>query len=351
MGDNSVFLGPIDTVVIFGGGISVPDFACEAISSGLSVTVFAAPRHLTESLPEAQGQTLQEILTRHSIHFFSSENINNSIDLNGIISEQTLGIGLGEVYTFSKKTISLFKGRLFDFMVIPLPQYRGGAHFTWQILRGDRHGCWNIQRINEEMVPGVFDSGEIIKFRKYLLPPEARIPQDYFDAARFHAKQLFTEFLSEIREGKGFNPAPLQEELRTYYPRLSTIMQGYIDWSWSTDEIERFICAFDNPYPGASTFLSGKQVFLKSCRVHTSQNPSHPFMAGLIYRTDKSRVFIATRDGALIVDSVLDETNKNILSSVKPGERFFTPRQYLDNAMLFTAKYDARGLVKERGAR
>ena len=338
-------VGPVDTLILFGGGMSVVDFALEAKKQGLKTCVFAAPRHLRESFREEQNLRLEEILRKEGIPFFSSADINTSPALGKVITGRTLGLGLGEVYVFSKATIDLFRGRLFDFMVIHLPRYRGGAHFTWQILRNDRIGCWNIQRINEEMVPGVFDSGEILKSREYRIPPSARIPDDYFKAARHEARSLFVEFLAEVQAGKSFTPTALQEQFRTYFPRLYTLRHGFINWAWTGREIERFVCAFDDPYPGASTFVGGRRVFLKSCQFDDTDGPFHPFMAGLIYRIEGSAVFVAVNNGSLIVRRVTDEHGADLASRLHPGQRLYTPVSFLEDAMQFDAEYDANGLT------
>lgn len=347
MGNNTVQIGPVDTLILFGGGMSVVDFAREAQKRGLKTYVFAAPRHLSETFLDEQNATFQMILDQAGIPFFSSVDINTSSDLHRVVTGRSLGLGLGEVYTFSKATIDLFQGRLFDFMVINLPRYRGGAHFTWQILRNDWTGCWNIQRINEEMVPGVFDSGEILKSREYIIPPSARIPEDYFRAARSEAQNLFAEFISEVQAGVFFKPMALQEQFRSYFPRLYTLRHGFINWAWTGEEIERFICAFDEPYIGASSFIAGTRVFLKSCQMQYADGPFHPFMAGLIYRIEGSCLHVAVKGGSLLVRKISDENGVDISSRLRPGLRLFTPAVSLESAMLFDAEYDANGLSRQ----
>ncbi len=343
-------IGAIDTLILFGGGQLLVDFAEESLKRGIKTYVFAVTRHLEEVIDIKTGLTLAKAMRKQKIPFYQVKDINRSSELKAIIakSKNAMGIGLGEVYTFSKKTIILFGGRLFDFMVIRLPQYRGGAHFTWQILRKDRIGCWNIQLINEEMVPGVYDSGEILKTRGYAIPEQARIPQDYFKIAHEEALKLFIEFLDEVRKGKEFKFTKLQENLSSYFPRLYTLKHGYINWSWDTDEIETFICAFDEPYPGASTFLNGRRFFLKDCNSQYSEGKFHSFMAGLIYRIYNGSVYIAAKGGSLIVKQVLDEKGNNIIRALKVGQRFYTPLKYLEDAMLFNAEYDTEGLVKRK---
>ncbi|MFQ5596588.1 MAG: hypothetical protein ACE5GK_00915 [Nitrospiria bacterium] len=338
-------IGPIEKLALFGGGPLMVAFAKEALKRGIQPTVFAVKRHLEEQLSNEDGLCLEAALDVASIPTVHARDVNVSPELQSLVSEKTMGIGLGETYRFDKETIARFQGRLFDFMVIRLPQYRGGAHFTWQILREDKVGCWNIQVINDEMVPGVFDSGELIKTREYGIPSWARIPKDYFQLAHEEGLKLFIEFMDEIQSDKTFAPVPLNEANRSYFPRLSTIKQAFIDWSWHRDEIARFICAFDDPYPGASTFLGGQRVFLKRCQVAPVNFSSHPFLSGLVYRVSGPSALIATRSGSIVVEGILAENGKDLVPELKAGQRFHTPVQYLEASMSYQASYDTEGLV------
>lgn len=343
---NNFRIGNVDTIILFGGGKILIDFARESAERSLKTYVFAARRHLEEVIDPIAKVTLENCLKKNHISYFEANDINSCAQLEAINTSSAIGIGLGETYTFSKKTIGLFKGKLFDFMVINLPEYRGGAHFTWQILRSDRQGCWNIQIINEKMIPAVFDSGEIIKKKYYSIPESGRIPQDYFDIACQKGLELFKEFLGDIRANKGFRLCPLKESNSSFFPRLYTGKHGFINWAWDAEEIERFICAFDEPYDGATTFIDGKKAYLKDCRILKTTPGFHPFMSGLVYRKDKNCIFVAANKKTLIIRKVLDERKKNIINSIRLGQRFYTPFKFLDSAMLFKADYGSSGLKK-----
>lgn len=345
MKKKTIRLDCIDALILFGGGELLVEFAEESIGRGMKTYIFAVKRHLEENI--RNKLTLEKVLRSEKIPFFCCSNINKSKKLRSIVNNRTIGVGLGEAYTFDKNTIALFKRRLFDFMTIKLPQYRGGAHFTWQILRKSRIGAWNIQVINEEMIPGIFDSGEILKVREYKIPENVKIPADYYDIANREGLKLFKEFLDDIDSRRKFRLKKISGELSTYFPRLFTLKHGFINWGWNTDEIERFICAFDKPYPGASTFICGKKVFLKACRMVKNEGRFHPFMSGLIYRVTGKAVFVAINDGSLEIKSILDERGNNITHKLKSGQRFYTPCKYLEAAMLFQAEYNDKGLVNK----
>ena len=342
--------GNINRYILFGGGRLLVQFAQRLKQGGYDVIVFSSRRHLIEVVGQ-DGTTLGQVLRESGIAFFSTRDINDSEDLKELITDSTLGIGMGEVWSFRQDLIDRFGSRLLDLMTIPLPQYRGGAHYSWQILRRNKIGCCHLQVINAQMIPGVFDSGEIIKSKEYFFPSSARTPKDYFDAAVPEGLAFLEEFVQEVQQGKDFPLRHLQESFSIYFPRLSTLKQGFIDWSWSTEDIELFICAFDEPYPGASTFVDDRRVFLKNCYAEYNDGPFHPFQAGLIFRKATDYLFVATRDGTLVVRRVLDESGADVLPTIELGQRFYTRQRILEEAMTYHAIYDADGLVDDQTTR
>ncbi|MBF0497294.1 MAG: hypothetical protein HQK57_05145 [Deltaproteobacteria bacterium] len=338
-------MGPVDRIIFFGSGLLMVEAMELARQRGFEVHAFFVKRHGVENIEAGSGCSLQDTLRQKGFDAYESPDLNGSAQLSGLVNDRTIGLGFGEAYTFNADTIRLFNGRLFDFMTIRLPLYRGGAHFTWQILRQSRIGCWHIQLINEDMVPGVNHPGMIMKTREYRLPAAARTPQDYFDAARREGLFLFQELLTDIQEGREQTLTAQQENLSLYLPRLNTLRHGFIDWTWTAGEIERFVAAFDDPYPGASTFVAGRRMFLKDVQADASEGAFHPFAAGLIYRIFAGTVYVAARDGALLFGRAADETGHDVIPELRPGMRFFTPRQHLEAAMTFAADYDTEGLV------
>lgn len=340
--------GPIDTLIFFCGPVHwLPDAVKIVREQGVKVYIFAVTRHLDEQFDTSlvqQPRTFRQVLEEEKIPYFHVTDVNTSPELVSVVTDKTMGLGIGEAYTFTTSTLELFRWRLYDFMIIRLPQYRGGAHSTWEILRGGRIGGWNIQQINEEMIPGGFDSGEILKTREYLIPASARIPQDYFSIADVEGFALFKEFFAEVQAGKVFFAVKVQENFAQYFPRLYTLKHAWINWAWTAQEIERFICAFDEPYPGASTYINSQRVHVKSCLSDNIDGMFHPFMSGLIYRIFEGKIFVATKDFSLIIQKVCDENHKDITSQLRVGQRFYTPIAKLEEAMLFNAEYSTEGL-------
>jgi len=339
--------GNINHIILFGGSRCCAELALYLKENvDFQLDIFTSDRQLADKIyPE--GKTLKDLFSENSIPFTSTKDINDEPQLKSLITESSLGLGIGEAWAFAKNIIDQFDGRLLDLMGIRLPQYRGGAHYTWQILRKNKIGCCNLQIINEDMIQGVFDSGKIVKTREYFFPPEARIPDDYFSAAVKHEVDFIKEFLDEVNKGKNFELSRIPENFSMYFPRLNTLKHGLINWSWDTVDLENFICAFDEPYLGASTCIEGKKVHLKKCSSEFDEGPFHPFQVGLIYKIYSGAVFIATRSGTLIVRRVLDENGKNVIGKLRTGQRFFTPLKYLEGAMTFSTEYSSEGIIEK----
>lgn len=336
--------GNINHLILFGGSRILCEFSLKIKKSKkYKLSVFTCDRQLKDII-YPDGTTLQRFLKINKIDYTTTDDINSCDILFKKITKSTLGIGLGEAWSFSKMIIDLFDGRLLDFMGIPLPKYRGGAHYTWMILKKDKRGGCNLQIINEDMVQGEFDSGEIVKSEKYLFPKYARIPDDFFITAVKKEILFLNKFLKEVESKKDFKLTKINEDISMYFPRLNTMINGFIDWAWDTKDIESFICAFDDPYAGASTFVDGKKVFLKKCSVENKGGKFHPFQSGLIYKINKNMVYVATKSGTLTIKEAFDEKKKNIINNLKVGQRFFTPNKYLEKALQSSIKYSAKGI-------
>ncbi|MDZ4838620.1 MAG: hypothetical protein SGJ04_01305 [Bacteroidota bacterium] len=329
-------------LLLFGGGNTLLQTAISCKKNNLDIAVFTSSRHADEII--LAELSLAQHCENENLPIFITDDINVCEELNTYDLSNSLGIGFGEAWSFNKDLIEKFQGKLFDLMGIRLPRYRGGAHYTWQILRQNKIGACFLQEINEFMIQGEFDNGEILKSKQYFFPKSVRIPKDYFDAAQEQEITYIQEFIDELTQGKEFIKHDLPEHFSMYFPRLHTINQGLINWNWDTKDIEHFICAFDEPYAGASTQLNGEKVHLKSVSSDNEDGPFHPFQFGLIYKIFNGSAFIATKSGAIIVDQILNQYKENIILNLKHGMRLFTPNDWLENAMLYSPNYTPTGL-------
>ena len=327
--------GKIDHIILFGGSRATLEIARWAQQTNLSLDVFTAPRQLDDVVGD-EGETFEQLLKLNSIHYRVSQDINQEADLLSMVTDKTLGIGLGEAWSFEKTVIDAFDGRLLDIMGIPLPKYRGGAHYTWLLQRKERQWAVNLQVINEDMVQGEFDSGEILYSKRYLLPEHLESPQNVFDFASNVEKEFVAEFISKVSQGESFDALLPDESESLFFPRLNTLKHGWINWQWTCEEIVDFIRSFGAPYAGASTHLNEERVFIHGAKIASTEK-FHPFQSGLITRIFDDKIYIIAKDGLIVCDKLVNSDGHQV--SLKTGMRLFTPMKQLEEAMMFQCSY------------
>ena len=338
MSDTIRFEG-VERLALLGGSWLVARLAPELKSYPWELKVFTSARHLADIVTH-DGRTLEQVLTAEGIAFHASDDINADPVALDFVSRPTLGIGAGAAWTFSPDFADRLAGQLLDFMGIPLPEYRGGAHYTWMILNQERRGACNLQVVlgGDE----TFHRGPVLKSARYELPVTAQTPQDYFNAALVEETRFILEFLDDVRSGATFPLRALDETSASYFPFLFTRVHGWTDWSGSADEVARFIGAFGEPYPGASTLWRKQRVFLKGACAERDGG-GHPFARGLVFRNDARGIWVCTRDGSVRIERVLDEKGADIAAQIEPGSRFITPAAKLEEALASEIVYDSTG--------
>ena len=107
-----------------------------------------------------------------------------------------------------------------------------------------------------------------------------------------------------------------------YWPRLNTDKDGFINWHWSAKEIVDFCNAFDEPFGGASSYVSGSRMRFKNVQTDDEDVYFHPYQFGLVYRKDNNSIWIACKDGGIKVNNITNEDGINI----KLGDRFLNTK-------------------------
>ena len=317
----------IDRVVLLGGGNVLVALAKWCLSQNMSVSVVTSPRHSSEIVEEEVS--LIEVLESFSINYLVTEDIGSS-DAKVFLADlsQSLCLSLGAAWIFKERVIEeVFRNRLFNLHGTRLPQNRGGGGFSWQILMGNRLGFCQLH-----LVDAGVDTGDIVLTREFLYPPSCRLPIDY---ERFHFNQTLdfvVGFISEIRQvGIALQTVKQSEYLSTYWPRLNTSTNAWIDWSEDVSSLEKFICAFDEPYEGAKSYLDDQKVYIKDVMVDFSDPHFHLYQAGIVFRKSHSWVSVCANGGTLIVQKIIDEQGDNLIEKVRVGDRLNTPLSALDS--------------------
>lgn len=239
-----------------------------------------------------------------------------------------IGISVGAPWFFTKKFIDHFPpGRLFNLHGSQLPLYRGGNLFSWYVMNKVHTGLCLIHHMAPE-----FDAGKVVLYEEFLYPGSCRRPLDYMHTYEQHNGIFLKGFLERYFQGLQPLEGHAQPEyLSAYWPRLKSDINGWINWQWRGEELERFISAFDEPYPGAQTTWRSKKILLKDVYFQPGFQ-SHPFQYGIISRSNRRWLTVAVNGGELIVCKVLDTSGTSMIDLVQPGDRFITTHDLLDSA-------------------
>lgn len=333
-----------DHIILFGGSPLIVAVAKMLRMRNLHVDIYTSPRHEAEPIGE-QGETLGTVLTRAGLDFYQcTDDIERDFPID-TVGPWTMGLGFGEAWPFSQRIIDAFGGRLLDFMGIPLPKFRGGAHYSWAIMQ--QALCWGccLQRVTATTVQGERDDGEVICKDSFTIGYTAITPQDWFNECNKREVQFLSHFLDVVLAGMPFASVLIREEESVFFPRLKTTENGWINWNWAGNEICDFINAFDRPYSGASTTIEGQVVQLRGASLVDAS--FHPFASGLIINLHDGLVTVATTDGALQID-VAEMNGAIINNELKLGDRFFTSQERLERALTYKPTYTAQGHASPR---
>lgn len=334
--NKKINFGKIRKVILFGGDIIMRYTILKLKAAGFEIAVFSGKRNLNQKIDSC---SLEDFLLKEKINFVETSDINSNKVIQGMVKSDTLGISFSAPWIFKKNFIDLFSGRLLNYHQRNLPKDRGGGGFSWMILKGDKKSACLIHQIDKDI-----DAGAIVKSEKFLFPSSCEIPNDYEEYSFKKDKIFFDIFIHEIKNEKTFSLTVQDENVSTYFPRLHSLTQGLIDWRWAREEIVRFIKAFDDPYCGASTYLNNEKIFIKKCAPSKDKEKFHIFMSGLIYRKDNKAVFVATKDGGIKISQITNSEGESIMDIIKPGRRFFTPINCLEEAIKFYPIYTSEGL-------
>lgn len=318
--------GKVSNHLLFGGGKGLYNCCMIMKKLGLLPTVITCPRHAKAIVNDVP---LPELLAREDIPHLITETLNTQM-VEDIIDSQSLALSFGAAWIFTADFIKKFNGRLLNIHGARLPKDRGAGGFSWRILRGDYNGACCIH-----LVDSGIDTGDIVYYREFVYPGGCRKPLDFYNYTLEMNSTFLKDFFQKILAGENFKPAKQDDTISTYYPRLNTAVHGTIDWSWKLTEIERFICAFDEPYQGASTYYYNTAVHLKDCFTTLEEGIFHPFMSGLVYRKHEGTIYVATSDGGLGIKMIVDGEGNDLYSKIKLGHRFHSPVEALERARLF----------------
>lgn len=321
--------------ILFGGGLVLRDLAIYLKEKDYNIIIITSKRHAKEIV---KGKTLIDFLSENNFDHIVTEKLNKP-EITSKIKDSTIGISFGAAWIFNKSFIDLFNNRLLNLHSRDLPRNRGAGGSTWYVLNNEKKSANTLHLIDDGI-----DTGGILRQEEFTFPESCTIPIDYDNYTSSRDFRFLKETIELITKGNCFEIKQQNNNMSTYFPRLYTPVNGKIDWSWSSEHIVRFICAFDDPYCGASTNIGEKTMYLKKCKISIDGEEFHPFCSGIIYRKSKSAIYIAASPKGIEVNEVFDENGNDVMGTIKVGDRLYTPYRDIELSKSFSPIFGSKGL-------
>lgn len=325
--------GNIKNFLILGGSLNSLNFCKFLKKKKENFFLFIDQRQADEKYYDKK---LSVLLNELNINFIITKNINRNLVFLKFNPKTSIILGFGEPWKLERKILKSFKSNALDFMGIPLPVYRGGAHYTWMIINQNFKGGAFLQNITNETIQGKKDSNQYLFGRYYKYPKKLKLPIDFFNYSCVEEMKVLKSFYSQLKKNKKFILKTFKKESSMLFPRLLSEKNSYINWSFPDVEIINFINAFDDPYNGAQTYLNNKKVHIKKiikCKL-TKINFGQ-FSKGLILNKYKGFIYIALGKLVIKTNEILNEKKQNIIKEICIGQRLYTPHKYIDEGMTF----------------
>jgi len=181
-----------------------------------------------------------------------------------------------------------------------LPKYRGFAPLNWAIINGEKQTGVTLFKVDKGM-----DTGPII-MQKAVQIKNTDTVKDIYERVIQATIDVVFKALDLLEKGK-LKLVPQNNSKATYTcPR--TPSDGYIDWTKSAYEIDRFIKALSPPYPCAFSFYKGKPLKIISSELpkktlkYVGNIPGRPIK---IYKG--VGVEVLTGKGSIIIKEIITE--------------------------------------------
>lgn len=238
--------------------------------------------------------------------------------------KNSLLVSAGSSWIIKSDLIKLFKKNILNLHQSALPSLRGAVASYIKLFEiRALQTCLHV-------VTDKLDKGDIVFYKDIFISKEIDSPFKISNFLQENNRQLLKDFLiSYFIKKKKITYTKQNEFFGSYMPRLKTKVNGWIDWSLNVYELERFIGAFGEPYPGAKTMIHGKTVELFDVQLSCMEPSRHSFENGMVLRKFMNMIVISVKGGTLYVRKVTCK-KKDITSKIIPGDIFYTNISKLD---------------------
>lgn len=190
-----------------------------------------------------------------------------------------------------------------------LPRWRGAAPIQRAILNGDEFSGVTIMQMDEGL-----DTGDMLLEDEHPIKITTEVTGEVLhDALSEHGAEMIAKVLRNL---DAFSPKK-QGEMTTPYAAKIEKQEAKLDFSLTTEEVERKVRAF-NPFPGAYFVFNGERFKLLKVTVAKGATDK----AGTIQDDGNQMMAIACADGVILVEEIQRQGKKPM--PVKEFLRGFT---------------------------
>lgn len=291
--------------------MGTPDFAVGILDAivksgaGEVVGVVTQPDKPRGRSRELIPSPVKEYAVAHGIKVYQPLKIKaaEEVDiLRGIDADIYVVAAFGQI--LSGEILDLPKFGCINVHASLLPEYRGAAPIQWAIYDGKEYTGVTIQQMNE----GV-DTGDIISSERVDISPD-ETGESLFIKLKDAGAKLIVRTLADIEENR-VEPV-MQDESRATYAKILKKEMGCIDFDRTAVEIERMVRAF-TPWPGGYTFLNGKLLKIKQCRVEETEDTTGE--CGTVTQTSKEGIRVLCGNNSVLLITRLQPEGKKEMSA------------------------------------
>lgn len=163
-----------------------------------------------------------------------------------------------------------------------LPRFTGFSPVIWALISGASETGLTAHRMDDDL-----DTGDVLVQKSVPIGP-LDTATDLVSATIDLIPDVLLDALDRVETGTAtWTPQNLAN--RTFFHKRSE-RDSLIDWTWTAEDLDRFVRALSDPYPNAYTHAKGRRIRITKARV--SQG---------IYGGTPGRIFIREGNGMVIV--------------------------------------------------
>lgn len=314
-----------DVVLVYGGGIKIIYFidAAKKKKPHWEVTVITSDRLIDQKIDGENG--FRDELEKREIKYVVTNHL-KSLSVREIVAKAKISFCIGGPWIFDKEDIERHKV-LYNLHATRLPAYRGGACYSWQILADDYRGGVTLHNLDQKI-----DGGDILLQDLFQIPIGSKVAE--FEDISYDKTRNFIDMLFEKSDNFLISLKPTEVVCSTMYmPRLNRGVHAWIDWSWSSSDIEKFIRAFSFSGFGAFSRVSGKSdvIQIVCADLVESEINFHPFQSGIVFDKDDEFLYVACVKGVLKIKDIVD-SNGCPVGNIVLGDRFYNHMADIEEA-------------------